>query len=297
MTKDRWHELCRLVEVDDGLPVRDEVGSWTEDKLFFWNRYIDITTRAMVDSPKWPEGLVYVDLFAGPGVCSIRNTGRRFPGSALIAAHAPKPFRRILVCERDPVLAEACRNRLDSADVSDRCQVFVGDCNEQIDKIVAAIPYGALTLAFIDPTGLHAEFETIRKLSECGRVDLLMLFADGYDIVRNVELYEKQGENSNLDRFLGPDSDWRTRWRTMANRRADNVRDLFAEIYKRQLRRHLHYREFGEETMKARDRPIYRLIYASKHERGLEFWRKITKKEKSGQKRFPFLEDESSESM
>jgi len=65
MKKDRWRELCKSVDEDDGLPKR-EVGHWTEEKLFFWNRYIDITTRAMVGHPKWPIGLFYVDLFAGP---------------------------------------------------------------------------------------------------------------------------------------------------------------------------------------------------------------------------------------
>jgi hypothetical protein len=49
--KDRWPELCELVEQDDGLPTRD-AGPWTEDKLFFWNRYIDITTTSMVGHPQ-----------------------------------------------------------------------------------------------------------------------------------------------------------------------------------------------------------------------------------------------------
>jgi len=48
--QDRWPELCRLVETDDGLPTR-EVGPWAEDKLYFWNRYLDITSRAMGAHP------------------------------------------------------------------------------------------------------------------------------------------------------------------------------------------------------------------------------------------------------
>src|SRR5258708_7743313 len=100
MAKDRWQELCKLVEFDDGLPTRD-AGSWTVDKLWFWHRYIEITTSAMVGNPKWTAGLVYVDLFAGPGICTLRETRERIPGSALIAAHASKPFEKILVCERD----------------------------------------------------------------------------------------------------------------------------------------------------------------------------------------------------
>ena len=66
MAKNRWPELCNSVSKDDGFPTR-EVGHWSERKLWFWNRYIEITTSSMVGHPKWPAGLVYVDLFAGPG--------------------------------------------------------------------------------------------------------------------------------------------------------------------------------------------------------------------------------------
>jgi hypothetical protein len=41
--KDRWTELCQRVATSDGLPVR-EAGPWTEDKLYYWHRYIEITT-------------------------------------------------------------------------------------------------------------------------------------------------------------------------------------------------------------------------------------------------------------
>ncbi len=47
MARNRWPELCESVSQDDGLPVR-EVGHWSEKKLIFWNRYIEITTIAMV---------------------------------------------------------------------------------------------------------------------------------------------------------------------------------------------------------------------------------------------------------
>lgn len=161
--KDNWPQLCELVKQDDGLPTRDS-GNWAADKLFFWNRYIGITTTAMVGHPRWPAGLVYVDLFAGPGVCSIRKTKQRVPGSPIIAAHSPKPFHKILLCELDKKNAKACESRLKASPAKDRFQMFVGDCNEQVSSIVKEIPRGALTLAFLDPTGLHAKIETIKQL-------------------------------------------------------------------------------------------------------------------------------------
>jgi three-Cys-motif partner protein len=202
----------------------------------------------------------------------------------LIAANAPKPFSKILACEKDPQLCHACKTRLVSFGASAQCDVFRGDCNVCVEQIASRIPDGALTLAFIDPTGLHARFDTIARLSQRGRVDLLVLFADRNDIVRNVDLYEHQGADSNLDQVLGPDSNWRDAWKQLTNRTAPNISKMFADIYKNQLKRHLGYIECAEKTMSSAQGPKYRLMYASKHERGLEFWHKITKKDVHGQR-------------
>jgi len=278
--RDRWPELCRLYQSDDGLPVR-AAGAWTEDKLYFWNRYIEITTSAMVGHPMWPAGLAYVDLFGGPGICAV-DGGRRIPGSTLIAAHAPKPFTAILASELDNQLATALEDRLSRSPSAGASKVFRGNCNDRIADIVKCIPHRALTLAFIDPESLNVDFQTVRKLSQCGQVDLLILFADRIDLVRNVDLYERQ-KHSNLDRLMGPDSQWRARWAALANRSAGNICRLFADEYKEQLERHLGYRVFGEKVMQSAKGPLYRLIFASKNAKGLEFWDKVTQKDRSGQ--------------
>ena len=236
----------------------------------------------MVGHPKWPAGLVYVDLFAGPGVCTIKESKTRIPGSPLIAANAPKPFEKIILCEKDKGIADACEVRVLRTPAGARCTVLRGDCNERVNDIVSLIPDRALALAFIDPTGLDARFETIATLSSHGRVDLLILFADAYDIVRNVDLYRKQS-NSKLDQVLGPDSCWQTMWDQLENRSRGSIRREFAKLYERQLARHLGYQKFGEETIKNGSTPLYTLIYASKHDRGLDFWNKIATKDPSGQ--------------
>jgi len=279
--KDRWPELCGQVSQDDGLPCRD-VRAWTEDKLFYWNRYIEITTSAMVGKPEWAGGIAYVDLFGGPGVCKLRESGRRIPGSPLLAAWAPKPFDRILICEKEPSLADACRQRLVSAGAPDRATVFVGDCNKEIRKIVAEIPDRSLTLAFVDPEGLHAHFSTLRTLTTNRRVDILVLFADRMDIVRNVAMYANQ-EHSNLDDFLGPGTKWREQWKALANQNPGNVCRLFTNIFTRRLES-LRYFAQTDRVMKSSKSTLYRVIYASKSELGLKFWNEISKIDRSGQK-------------
>jgi three-Cys-motif partner protein len=275
---DRWPELCALVAEDDGLPVR-KVGKWTEDKLFTWNRYIEITTKAMATNPSWSGGLAYVDLFGGPGICR-RENGKRIPGSALLAANAPKAFGNILVCEKEPELADALSQRLQRFGVVDG--VIVGDCNTEIAKLVARIPPRSLTLAFIDPEGLHVNFETLRLLTTDRQIDVAVLFADRMDIVRNVTLYAGQSQ-SNLDRFLGPNIDWRTSWRNLANQNPENICQLFGDIFRSQLETELGFTEFSDTVYKAGQKPIYRIIYASKHPLGGKFWGEISKIDRGGQ--------------
>lgn len=283
MPKSNWQELIKLVEADDGMPTR-QTGPWSFDKLFWWNRYIEITTRAMVDSPHWSE-LVYADLFAGPGICTTRVKEDRMPGSPLIAGRAPKPFDRLLLCESDPALAVACEARLKRFCPDARANVISGDCNDVIDQVVSQIPDRSLTLAFIDPTGLHAHYETIRKLTADRRVDLYILLADNMDIVRNVELYAKKSD-SNLDLVLGPDSNWRIEWRKLSNQTPTNVSALFAKIYKRQLAK-LGYAHTADEVLRnSQQTPIYRVVFASKDARGLDFWNKTVKKERRSDRLF-----------
>jgi len=141
------------------------------------------------------SSLVYVDLFAGPGICRVRGGNRLIAGSPLIAAYADKRFSRILLVERDRETARALENRMSASPAVDRFRVFLGDCNQCIDDVVAEIPPGTLTLAFIDPEGLDANFTTIEQLAKNRRVDLLVLFADAYDVVRNVEKYSELPES------------------------------------------------------------------------------------------------------
>jgi len=280
--KDRWPELLNAVAEDDGLPTRP-CGAWTEQKLYLWHRYLEITTSAMVGKPAWPEGLVYIDLFCGPGVCQVRETGKRLPGSPLIAANAAKPFRKLIFTDIDGVCADSTRERLERSPARGRYEVLTGDSNTVVQTFASRIPRGTLSLAFIDPEALDVHFSTLQTLAQDRAVDFLLLFADATDLVRNVDLYEQQ--DSKLDAMLGPDSGWRQDWAALKNRSGTNVRELFPKIYERQIQKHLNYVGLRREVVNGPHGPLYSLLYASKHERGLEFWDKIAKKELGGQTR------------
>ncbi len=226
--QDNWQQLLDLVTLDDGLAVR-ESGYWAEDKLYFWNRYVSIATTAMVDKPAWDAGVVYVDLFCAPGICVERKSQRRFPGSPIIAANAQKPFSKILLCELDSNSADACRSRMEKSPAQNRYHLFEGDCNLCIQQVVSHIPDRSLVLAFVDPTGLHVHFDTVKTLADRGATDLLILYPDAVDILRNEKLYFDQLE-SNLDLVLGADSNWRSRRAALGMPDGTKVRGLYAEI-------------------------------------------------------------------
>ena len=83
--------------------------------------------------------------------------------------------------------------------------------------------------------------------------------------------------------MLGASSNWREQWKQLTNRTPQNICKLFASEYKAQLKARLGYVEFREKVMSAPNGPIYRLIFASKHLKGAEFWDKITKRDRGGQ--------------
>ncbi len=163
-----------------------------------------------------------------------------------------------------------------------RSEVLTGDCNELIGEVAKRIPPHSLTLAFIDPKGLDAKFETIRKLSH-HRVDFVVLFADAYDINRNKEIY-RDDPNSKLDQVLGPNSGWRAKLDQLDDHSGVGIRKLFADIYISQLKRHLGYSHFREKVMSHENGPLYRLVYASNSEHGLKFWDEALKEDCGGQR-------------
>ncbi len=144
---------------DDGLYI-PSVKEHSKAKHWFLSRYIDAFTTSM--KGKW-SGLHYIDLFAGAGIERLSDTGALDWGSPLIAAQVRYPFAGLHLCEKNRRKHEALVQRFHRLGIDP--QILRGDANKKIDEIVRTIPARTLSLAFLDPYGLHLEFETITKLS------------------------------------------------------------------------------------------------------------------------------------
>lgn len=83
---------------DDGLLMRPS-GPWVAEKLFYLKRYLHMFSITMFKKP-W-RAVNYIDLFAGPGKCCVREERTVHLGSPLLALTAPRPFTNYFFVDYD----------------------------------------------------------------------------------------------------------------------------------------------------------------------------------------------------
>jgi three-Cys-motif partner protein len=172
-------------------------GPWTEIKLNAVTDYLKFYTRALQARPSRenPFETWYVDAFAGTGDRTIEaNAGRLFTngarkldrvrlhGSARRAIGVDPPFRHFIFVERDARRFAALEQiRCDYLDRDIRC--VRGDANDEIRRAFSQGPWVdplrrglQRAVVFLDPYGMSVRWDTLKFLSETGRVDVWYLF-------------------------------------------------------------------------------------------------------------------------
>jgi len=246
-------------------------GLWVKEKFYYLQRYLDIFSVGM--GKKWAGKLYYIDLFAGPGRCQIRETQEEVDGSPLIALKFA--FAEYFFFEADIASYRALKARIETRapEKVKNVHIINGDCNSSINDVNP--PDNSLGLAFIDPTGIsQSAFETIRKLAENRKIDLIINFPEGMGIRMNLHQYQ-QGEKSALDRYMGS-SRWQDRYRNTLTSFDQACREI-ANEYLENLRA-LGYLALNDDWIPVKANKntlLYYLFFASKNPRGNDFWRKI----------------------
>lgn len=272
--------MTELIGTDD-LPVRDS-GIWVKEKLYYLEHYLDIFSVGM--HKKWKGKLYYVDLFAGPGRCLIRDTREEFDGSPLIALKFN--FAKYFFFEVDTACQTALVKRVKARAPEKDVVIVHGDCNQQISQVKP--PPSSLGLAFIDPTGISPiSFDTIRKLTAGRKIDLIINFHEGMGIRMNLHQYTRTDENA-LTTFMGSD-----RWKQRLRQAPTSFDQACQEIAKEYLEnlRNLGYLAFDTDCIPIKTEQevvLYYLLFASKDPKGTEFWRKISLIGPHGQRRLGF---------
>jgi three-Cys-motif partner protein len=250
---------------EDKLPIRDS-GSWIAKKHKLLTYYANMFAKGM--KHHW-ENRVYLELFSGPGRCLVGDREENGSPLKVIEHH----FTKFIFTEMSVPAAEALATRLEPFANAEHAEIWCGDCADAIHEI--QIPKNSLTFAFIDPTGIgHAPFSLIETLHKKTRCDLLINIQHGMGIKMNIHQYTPDAdEQSALTKFLGNDS-----WKQLPRHNASEFFRGVLDLYKQQLER-LGFSFTGREVLFSNqsNTPLYLLLFASKHERGKEFWDKSLK--------------------
>lgn len=252
----------------DGLPAR-VVKAHNAHKAHFIGQYAHTVATAMKN--RW-EYRAYIDIYSGPGMCWVEDTGGFVAGSPLIAAQASPTYSHNVFVDLDSRCTTAVAQRLGGLSSTILC----ADSNaaETIDAVRAAIPRRhCLSLALLDPQGCTLHLDTIARLTADRPMDLLINLP-----IHGLYRCLAAGYWHVLDDVLGPD--WPRNppggvpgWR-MA------VREHFQEKLSELGYKHTAAKEVRGEKRNTR---LYDLVLASKHPLAKRLFEDVTKETAHGQ--------------
>ena len=271
-------DSCKSTHSDGGPLIG--LGPWARSKLHYLDNYADLFSTGM--QYHWPSR-AYLDLFSGPGMCSIRGTREVVAGSPLVALRQKTPFTHYAFIDSDKSHVEALQDRSEVVATASHKTILHGDCNDLqfLRAALKGIPSDALRLAFIDPFRFNIKFETLRALAAGRRIDFIIVFQIAA-LKRSLESGSRL-----IDDFFGDAGAWREIYATTPARRLTRA---LLDHYRERLST-LGYLEDHYPTevpvRNSRNVPLYYLVFASKHQRGKEFWQKAIQKTETGMSRLP----------
>ena len=264
-----------LIKCNDGY-LAVPLGKHAKEKLNCLNRYFNTFNVSMKNF--W-ENRVYIDLLAGPGKCLIN--GKEEDGSPLIAFKCKVPFTKYFFNDINPECIDSLRRRLGN---DSRITFLNMDCNKAVDRIIKQLPPSFLGFCFIDPYNCEIEFESIKKLTEGRRIDLIITFHLGN--MRRGLLTDK------LNKFFPPKTDL-TKLRSEACSGSRINGDMIMKAYIKGLN-NIEYKhtEISPGIRNSTGVVLYHLVFASRHELGQKFFKISTQKSASGQLKFSWWDYE-----
>jgi three-Cys-motif partner protein len=275
----------------DGLPVRC-VGDWAQQKIFHLVQYFGIFSQGM--NRKW-KGINYIEICSGPGRCINRSTGEEFDGTSLaILKHKNLVYlKKLLFFDFNPEVVANLTERINILKI-DKAHAYVGDYYNSstiCSVLKKELPNDHLNLVFIDPTDCSVPFDLVRDIhATINNIDFIINIASGTDFNRNIirvveqtDIFKKTKEK--YLRFIGSDDFFTDPKLKKLINRSDHkgIRILFREYYEKSLST-LGYCFFAYKHIKH----YYDILFATKNDRGLDFWKKVSSIDFKGQREFIF---------
>lgn len=277
-------------------PGPAEVGPWAKEKLNALSEYLDYYTKVLKNQP-WR--LLYVDAFAGGGTAVIRPANREtadqarllqeledpeqqefIQGSPRIALELVNPFDTYVFIDASGArISELDALRREFGDTRN-VHLRPGRADDQIGWVLSQNVKRKTHrgVAFLDPFGAHISWNSVQKLAETGLFEVLINFPLHMALVRLMknDAQISAADRAQLDSFFGSD-DWVTDvyetrddlLGTVTKKREDYVERLL-QRYRAQLRTAFGYVSEPKLIRNTRKSPLYYLLWAGPHKKGLE---------------------------
>jgi three-Cys-motif partner protein len=184
-----------------------EIGKWSEIKLkcihSYLGAYSNILTRAGY------KEYYFIDGFASTGFCKSKQASKMIRGSATLALTVNPPFSKYFFIELDKNKIKELE-KLKTLFPNLILEIFHGDCNIEIDKVLQNIGNNTPFIALLDPQAGDLYWETIQKISVKNKAELLVNFPFGMAINRYMPLVKGKAINSEmrnkLNKIFGTES-------------------------------------------------------------------------------------------
>jgi len=281
------NDLCKTAKSKvDNLPIRC-IGDWGYQKIYRLVQYFGIFSKGM--HKKWPV-LNYVEICSGPGRCITRNNGQEINGTSLAVLKHPSfsdYLTQALFIDYNKEAVKVLNERIKNEALDHKAKATCVNFNDlyTIGQSLSILDNNSLNLVLIDPTECNLPFETIRKISnELKNVDFIITIPIETDIRRNIRRAILDDTfiqvRQKYSRFIGNDNFFNSQEsKKVANYpNLEELINVIMEKYKNSWEL-LGYKYFREKSVQN----YYRLMFASKHPKGLEFWDKANKYEPNGQ--------------
>ena len=199
-------------------------GDWTSLKLAALEGYLQAFSTAL-SNQTWCKGLVYIDAFSGTGQCDITTTDgeiKQIDGSAKIALDTTPIFNHVYLIDIKKKHIKALQAlRLNYP--SRHCEIHYEDSNVIVPEILNKLSKNHRGVIFVDPYGMHFNWDTLSKVAASEIFDVWYLFPlSGF--FRNATKSEADMElvkDEAIKRLLG-DPNWKE-----SLYRAPVIKDMF----------------------------------------------------------------------
>jgi three-Cys-motif partner protein len=258
----------------------------------------------------------YYDPFAATGVCADKMSGERSWGTALVALQVTVPFDTYFFNDINPIAAQALAERARQLGVSGasvfeldlrrpdalhhardigrvvalgpKVVVCTGDANDAhlAFKLVVQ-PGWRYICAALDPPSAIYKWRALEALSFREKaMDVLTIFPDEMDIGRGLTYYLRERRGEKLNEYFPPKTDWRS----VAKANPAHAPAALRTLYENEMERLLDFKIGKPKTISMGGRALYRLVFGSRKQLGVDLWNDICRRSRDEQIELPFLD-------